>query len=236
MTTDQRLERLERQNRWMTAAVASMAVVLAVVFLVAAGQDQEKDKPKVLEEVRAKRVAIVDNAGNDRIILDAPEGRARLAMFTGASEDKPQLALGVESGGVSVVALFDERGALRADLTLQPSGVVGYHVYDVDGAHRIHLGLDYGAELRFADKKDTNRVMIGLTPTDTSHVSVQGGKPGGDIATIGATATSALRIGFVETEKPMRIRTGFFKDPGKDPRFSVTGMDGTVLFEVPDKK
>ena len=55
MTTDQRLERLERQNRWMKVAVASMAVVLAVVFLIAAGQDQEK--VKVLEEVKAKKFA-----------------------------------------------------------------------------------------------------------------------------------------------------------------------------------
>jgi len=59
MTTDQRLERLERQNRWMKVAVASMAVVLAVVFLIAAGQDQEKDRAKVLEEVRAKKLVLV---------------------------------------------------------------------------------------------------------------------------------------------------------------------------------
>jgi hypothetical protein len=69
MTTDQRLERLERQNWWMKVAVASMAVVLAVVFLIAAGQDEEKDKPKVLEEVRAKRFVAVDESGRETVVI-----------------------------------------------------------------------------------------------------------------------------------------------------------------------
>ena len=64
MNTDQRLQRLERQNAKMKAAVAGMAVVLAVVLLVGAGQ--EKDKPKVLEEVRVKKFVVVDQKGEVR--------------------------------------------------------------------------------------------------------------------------------------------------------------------------
>lgn len=54
MTTDQRLMRLERQATKIKAAVAGMAVVLAVVLLIGAGQDQ--DKPKVLEDATQNSV------------------------------------------------------------------------------------------------------------------------------------------------------------------------------------
>ena len=40
MTIEQRFQRLESQNAKMKAAVAGMAVVLAVVLLVGAGQER----------------------------------------------------------------------------------------------------------------------------------------------------------------------------------------------------
>ena len=79
MNTDQRLQRLESQNAKMKAAVAGMAVVLAVVLLVGAGQ--EKDQPKVLEEVRAKRFVLVDKQGKRRGMMSCDQSGVRLGLM-----------------------------------------------------------------------------------------------------------------------------------------------------------
>jgi len=233
MTTDQRLARVEKQCTLFMAGFALVTVALAAVLLIGAGQDQ--DKPKVMEEVRARKLVIVGKNGSNRIILDA-EKDPRLRMFTGTEKEKPRLVLGAAADGTATLTFLDNKGTVRASVTLLPSGVVGFRVYEADGVPRVSLGLDYGAELRFIDAAKRNRLIMGVTPDGVSHVSVQGGKPGGDVATIGATATNALRIGFLEMGKTKKTRTGFLKDPGKDPRLRVTRTDGTVLFEVPEKK
>jgi len=68
MTTDQRLARLEKQCRFFKAGLALVTVALAVVLLIGAGQDQ--DRPKALEEVRAKRFVVVGGDGGEVVWLN----------------------------------------------------------------------------------------------------------------------------------------------------------------------
>ena len=64
MTTDERLARLERENRCMQLGGVVLLLALVAVLLVAAGQ--EKEKPKVLEEVMAKKFYVIGENGKIR--------------------------------------------------------------------------------------------------------------------------------------------------------------------------
>jgi hypothetical protein len=130
MTTDQRLARVERQNAQMKVALAGMAVVLAVVLLVAAGQDQ--DKPKVLEEVRAKKFVLVDNAGNPRASLFLDKNRSPSLHFRDEDGHK-RMDLGVTKDGPGLI-LIDKSGKPRASLWSIPSrGGPHFFMWDPEG-------------------------------------------------------------------------------------------------------
>jgi hypothetical protein len=66
MSLEDRVARLERENRWTKGVAVALALALGVVLFVAAGQDQEKDKAKVLEEVRARKFIVVAEDGTPR--------------------------------------------------------------------------------------------------------------------------------------------------------------------------
>ena len=57
MTIEQRLERLERQNRWMKRGGAVAVALVAAVFLM--GQA----KPKELPDLEVRSLTLKDNAG-----------------------------------------------------------------------------------------------------------------------------------------------------------------------------
>ncbi len=62
MTVEQRLERLERQNRWLKRIATVCVAVVAVVFLLGQG----KDKPRVVE---AEAFVLRDSEGKQRAVL-----------------------------------------------------------------------------------------------------------------------------------------------------------------------
>jgi hypothetical protein len=99
MTLEQRLQRLERQNRWMKRLGAVMLAVLAVGVLVA-------QKKAVPDEVAAKRFVLRDDQGRERAALGPLEHGCSLGMFD--KDRKIGLALGVWGGPFLVFR--DERG------------------------------------------------------------------------------------------------------------------------------
>jgi len=56
MTTEQRLERLERENRWMRR-IGAVGVAVAAVFLI--GQGKEKELP----DLEGRSLSVVDTNG-----------------------------------------------------------------------------------------------------------------------------------------------------------------------------
>ena len=70
MTTEQRLARLERQNRWMRTAL--LALVMAGAGAIIMGQATSK---KVPELIRAKKFQVVDDSGSPlahtNIVIDS---------------------------------------------------------------------------------------------------------------------------------------------------------------------
>ena len=76
MSIEERLERLERQNRWMKRGVGVAAALVAAVVLVA------QAKPKELPDLEVRSLTVKDKDGNSRIRLSAGivDGEQRTAL------------------------------------------------------------------------------------------------------------------------------------------------------------
>ncbi|MHC4670534.1 MAG: hypothetical protein ACYTFD_19290, partial [Planctomycetota bacterium] len=92
MTTEQRLERLERENRWMRRIGAVCLALVAAVFLM--GQEKAKELP----DLEVGSLKVKDKDGKVRVFL-RPEGR-----------------------GSPALTLLDRDGQRRAVLSVHPDG------------------------------------------------------------------------------------------------------------------
>jgi hypothetical protein len=130
MTIEERLERIERQNVYLRVGLG--LVLLAGVALLVMGQAAPSG---TVDEVRARRFALVDENGTERaslqagkddllflitdalghhrVLLQMTRDSTRLA-FVGNNQ-KPQVALSLVEG-VPTFRLFDAQGTVRAVL------------------------------------------------------------------------------------------------------------------------
>jgi len=117
MTTEERLARLERENRWMKLGGGVLLLALVAVLFVGAGQ--EKDKPKVLEEVRARKISVVDDAGKMRVgiafqdespVVGIWDRNDKLRISLTVTSDGPFLILGDEKERARMTFLVDAKG------------------------------------------------------------------------------------------------------------------------------
>ena len=167
MTIEDRLENMERElgrvkrrNRWLLGTM-----LLLVGGLVAAGafkttvNSAQAQGAGAVKEVRAKRIVLEDENGQERAILGLIEDNPALKLFdkngkTRAAlslfEDEPRLALRDENGkervGLSVdkdgpfLSLSDENGKSRAWLAVTKYGQ-GLSLYDEKREIRAWLGV-----------------------------------------------------------------------------------------------
>ena len=121
MTTEQRLEALERQlartkrrSRWLMG-VAGLAATTWIVGSLILHTGTAEAQPRVVREVRANRFSLVDETGKLRAVLAVLNTGPVLAL---ADENgKGRIALGVDS-----LCLYDETGKGRAELRISSSG------------------------------------------------------------------------------------------------------------------
>jgi hypothetical protein len=111
MTTEQRLDRLERENKWMRRAGVVAVAVAAAVFLM--GQDKAKDLLEI--EVQSLKVR-------------AKDGRARAT-------------LGADADGSLSLAFADKNFKVRAVLATLPNGSPFLRLADKNGKMRAVLGV-----------------------------------------------------------------------------------------------
>ncbi|MHC4138043.1 MAG: hypothetical protein ACYS0K_24150 [Planctomycetota bacterium] len=149
MTTEQRLERLERENRWLRRIGAVTVAVAAAVFLIGQGKD------KKLPDLEVRSVQVKDKDGKVRVALGTDaEGTPHLrfadehgklrAMLGTFDEDllcltlwdrdfKVRAALGVSSAGSPHLRLADEAGVARLRLSTHRDGSPYLEFYDAKG-------------------------------------------------------------------------------------------------------
>jgi hypothetical protein len=130
MTVEKRVERLERQNRWMKRLVAVTLAVAAAVLLVA----QKKPPAEVIE---AKRFVLRDDKGRGRAALGPHEHGVTLGMFD--RDEKTGLMLGV--WGTPFLVFRDARGE-TLELGQKEDGTIDLRLHDKLTLHLIGRKAD----------------------------------------------------------------------------------------------
>jgi hypothetical protein len=239
MTTEQRLARLERENRWTKGIAVALALALGVVLFVSAGQEQEKDKPKVLDQVRAKRFLAVDESGVERGVFEANNGGATLILrskddshvlvMTAANTAATTaaaislLANGHESVGLiatgqgGMLGVSGSAGRQRATICVAATKPAIF-LTDSDGKDRFSLMIgELGASLDFIDGQGTSRLNL-QAYDDGPSVSLMD-KAGRRRAAFGCAMTTH-RVTGAETRFP-------------ESTLILSDSAGRVLFQAP---
>lgn len=177
-----RLERLENQNRRLRLAVAGLFVLLAWV-MVAAFRPAGAEQAAGARTVVANEFLLKDPQGRTRARLGfttrgAPgldlydaNGTLRAAVVDLFPDAQPAVYLWDANGalragldGSPMLALYDARRAVRADLALGDAGSPVLDLYDANRALRAYLilGADGSPELNLTDPAGY-RSVLGVT-------------------------------------------------------------------------
>jgi hypothetical protein len=148
------------------------------------------------ERIRARRIELVDDEGNVRMILgggkrgehgprvdlydENGKWRASLgltdigdAVLGFYDEDgKRRAGVGASSEGTSELLLSDASG-VRAGIGVYPGGAATLDIYDGSGNRRALLRADSNGQtgMHFFDENDNGRVNLGVVRPNLSHVT-----------------------------------------------------------------
>ncbi len=107
MTTEQRLERLEREIRWMRRIGAVAVAVAAAVFLIGQGKGEK------LPDLEVRSLTVKDEKGEVRVKLGtANDGSAYIGIHDQAG--RVRLSLRTAANGNPHLRLVDQAGKHRA--------------------------------------------------------------------------------------------------------------------------
>src|SRR5216683_5145136 len=118
----QRIEKLEKQVKWLGACVLILATV--VVLLITLAAKSEPDGAKIL---RARGLIIEDDQGRERILIGAPIPAAKNRVRT--DFDRAKALWGEEFG--------EKRMASYRDVNNETDGIV---ILSADGFDRVAIG------------------------------------------------------------------------------------------------
>jgi hypothetical protein len=154
-----RVDKLERQNRSLRRFVVALSVLAACVPLMG-----QVPSPSVADEIRARRVVIVDDKGRVRadlavlgdgsaVALDFRDEAGQIRAELVHSKEGPALILGDGSGQVRAAL---EAGDDRVGLTLK----------DSNGKRRLGLAaVKDQSGLQLFDEAETVQASLGLRKT-----------------------------------------------------------------------
>ena len=148
-----RLERVERENRWMKRLGGFALLVLLSVPLL--GQAAPKNI------VKAEKFVLVDKDGKERGVLGMDDNRPynmlrgreigpHLALFDMDGKKRIELALWPE--GSPSLFLMDRNGERRASLVVGPDGLSKLILFDEDGDKLFEMPRS--RDIEFADPPD----------------------------------------------------------------------------------
>ncbi len=129
-TLARRLDRVERENRWLKqAGVVALAVIAAVVLM---GQATTAKVAKVIE---AEKFVLRDGQGRERAALEMKVGVVRLVL---KDQDGGARALvGISPKGGSGLYFYDPKHLLRIILAVYPDGSPRLVLREKDGETTI---------------------------------------------------------------------------------------------------
>jgi hypothetical protein len=104
-----RLHKLEKQNRYMK--LGGLAIVLLLVTTLLTGANK---KPDIAEEVRAKKIVLVDEQGKEVMVMGKINNASTIAMFD--SKGKIRFGTRADDEGSSIY-LSDSKEKTRLNLS-----------------------------------------------------------------------------------------------------------------------
>lgn len=139
-SANERLARLERENRRMRIAGALILIAFVGIFLL--GQATE---PKVPGRVSTRQLDIVDKDGNVRISIGSDDaGYAAINLVDKQGKDRG--SFGMDPDGTPAVVIGDAVGKLRADFGTDRDGAPMMRLFDSSGKIRVTIELDSGGQ------------------------------------------------------------------------------------------
>jgi hypothetical protein len=157
MTTEQRLERLERENRWMRRIGAVGVAVAAAVFLIGQGEG------KVDDVLYAKRFVVVGDQNVPRGSFGVDkEGASVLSLLT--DDLRTPLRLRASKDGDAHISFLDNTGGMCASFGRQADGTPELTLWDGKRQRRSELSVSRKTDntrLVFWDRKGHRRLDMG---------------------------------------------------------------------------
>ena len=154
MTIEQRLAKLERQNRWMRRVGGLAAAAVACVVLMGQG------KAKVLPDLEVRSLTVKSKGGKELAFLGADVGWTALLRFT-SKDGRHQARLGTTLNGAPHLYVGDNANRAQVSLGLT-RGSAGFAVRDKNGVNRLVLGVgrDGSVFLKLQDAKGKGPINI----------------------------------------------------------------------------
>lgn len=156
-----RVERLERQNRWLSRALMIVAVGAALLVTLAA-----MSPPSIQDVVTAKSFEVVDDEGNVRAELGVlPDGSHGLALHDADGNERATLGVWPH-GTAQSLSLHDPDGKMRALLAVSPDGFAGMRLFGA-ADDKSFAGITVsphgtGLGLAYLDAEGNQRVNFGV--------------------------------------------------------------------------
>lgn len=128
MTIEERIERLERQNRHLRLGLAGIVLGAAAIFGGAAARQA------VPEVIKAKAFQVVADDGTPLVVLGALRGIGAVATFNGRGQEL--VRLGVSTVGAGTVTTRNAKGQELVKLGVFTEGTGFVAVLDPSGRKR----------------------------------------------------------------------------------------------------
>jgi len=181
----QRVARLERERRAWRIGVGA---VVAGLFLAGATASPGVD------EVRARRIVVVDAQGTERAFLGLGlDGSPELALRDAQGKERAFLTLG--TGGSPWLALRDARGKGQAILSVLPGEGPGLALRDAQGKERIALDVlrDRNPRLALLHAQGKDRAILGAAELEGIRTGVAERRPESSLVLFDANGTVLWR-------------------------------------------
>lgn len=160
-TLEGRIASLERENRrWRRGAVLVLAMVGGLVVMGGSPPS------RVSDEIRTRRMTIVDQAGAVRVELAAkPDGASGLVVYDQRGIPRATLVVRTAEDIISppgaTLELHSQEGSGGALLATTPDGRSALNLFDRAGESRAFLTVlpDSSSRLELSDQKGHKRVL-----------------------------------------------------------------------------
>jgi hypothetical protein len=181
-TFEDRLVRMERRNRMLTAVVTVISLVVGSAVSMAFTQARLSEEP-----LRVRGLIVEDAQGRARILIGAPipdrnaRGNPRAGMIINDSSGVERFGLGLQDSGRLVMGLDapvgkgDDRNRERITLVADENGGTYFRFLDrtTSVPARMYLDEQNRVWLEFTETQSTQivRRRIGATGDETSRTS-----------------------------------------------------------------